>query len=98
MRTSGNFFREQGIEIETEEQLDVLVREHAKNTFGNKGDFGNFTREHGSTDLLGNLICPIIDNICFLMQENRGILFNIRFLRVRFACKSSLNFYFNILL
>ena len=30
--------------------LEFLLREQSKNTFGNKGDFVNFSKEHGNTD------------------------------------------------
>ena len=30
-----------------------FLKEESKDIFGNKGDFGNFSREHGNTDPLG---------------------------------------------
>ena len=35
--------------------LEFLLKEQSKNIFGNKGDFGNFSREHGNTDPPGGL-------------------------------------------
>ena len=32
------------------EQLDVFFKEVFKKLFERKGDFGNFSREHGNTD------------------------------------------------
>ena len=38
--------------MNTEEQLDVSLREHSYNIFGNSGDFLNLSREHAYKDLL----------------------------------------------
>ena len=46
----GNFSRELGIKVTSGEQFGISSREQFKRTFGNKGDFRNFSREHGSTD------------------------------------------------
>ena len=40
--------------------LEFLLGEQSKNIFGKKGDFGNFSREHGNTDPSGGpLRCSI---------------------------------------
>ena len=33
--------------------LEFLLAEESKNIFAKKGDFGDFSREHGNTDPLG---------------------------------------------
>ena len=33
--------------------VEFLYREQSKSIIGNKGDFGNFSREHGNTDPAG---------------------------------------------
>ena len=39
--------------------VEFLLGEQSKNTFENKGDFGNFSREHGNTDPLGGFVYTI---------------------------------------
>ena len=44
------FWGELGIKVDIGVALDIPFREHSKTIFGNKGDFVNFSTEHGSTD------------------------------------------------
>ena len=39
--------------MDSGEQFGISFRETVKKHFGNKGDFGNFSREYGNTDPLG---------------------------------------------
>ena len=36
--------------MDSGEQCGIFLGEKSKNIFGNKGDFGKFSREHRSTD------------------------------------------------
>ena len=51
--------------------LDILLREQSKNIFGNKGDFGNFSMKHGSTDPSLGARCWIFYNILCLEDANK---------------------------
>ena len=52
-----NFSRAPGNKVDSGEQFGTSLREQSKEYFGNMGDFGNFSREHGSTGLPGGLKC-----------------------------------------
>ena len=45
-----NLLIELGIKVYSGEQFDISLKETFKNIFGNKGDFGSFSREHRNTD------------------------------------------------
>ena len=52
-------YRELGNKVDSREQFGIsfkgirLERLEVQNIFGNKGDFGNFSGEHGNTDPSG---------------------------------------------
>ena len=56
MGTLTNFTRELGIRVDSAEQFDISRKGTVKNIFGDKGDFGKFSREHGNTNPLGTSI------------------------------------------
>ena len=58
------------------EQFSISFKGTIKNIFGTKGDFGNFSREHGNTDPYTKLatfpICIFLDPIRGFTWEPNG--------------------------
>ena len=50
MGTCANFLRELGNKVDSGEQFGIPFRGAVKKHVGNKGYFGNFPKEHKSTD------------------------------------------------
>ena len=42
--------------MDSGEEFGISFRETIKSIFGNKGDFGNFSREHWNTDPQGSSV------------------------------------------
>ena len=51
--------------------LGFLLGEQSKSILGNKGDFGNFSREHRNTDPLGPHKSPTVDVLCGIHLVNQ---------------------------
>ena len=53
------------------EQFEILLGEQSKNIFGNKGEFGNFSREHGNTDPWG--ASELVRIISYIQKEHQRL-------------------------
>ena len=49
MGTCANFVKELGIKVDSGEDFGISFKGTLKKMFGNKGDYGDLSREHGST-------------------------------------------------